>query len=822
MTTLTLYQTEITLDRNARVENIDVYLNSLTPAYGPVNMQYLRLQGDMIIKLARDQEFSVISDCNYAKIEQDDKSFYFFILGADWRARKTVAFTLSMDTVNTWWDELSWNPKTTIQRQHGDRFYQTEDKLHLYRKIDRYNEGLNPMLTYGMDEYPVESAVLPNEPMNWYLIYKARDNLSPSDTINPVSAMVVADQPLLIEPAVPGGDTQFADKANNIAPAESIAWFSEEMVVTGKTGSIKLYGVDDFVLGSEHKDHPGEYLRAVSFGKNVLGWRFRLLYYTGSNPQSYAYSRTETAEDTGEGWVIIRNMAEYRLTLNDTYYKDLTNYATINSAGSKVDLPGDIELQTIPFSGLDRANSRITKIIKLPYPPCMVLKEPDGRYVFPDGWDFNKTYDAMETILSDQAFRSPLDDISLESQFICELGSAPAPWNEYLNYGMESKLYNSEFYNLSLMYDNVSHQVKLERLEPFSTLSDYIPYVKPAFYVSNSMSSNFLFDIQYMNAMREPEYPYDNYILSTRNNEMTVFSSGFVDYLRNGYNYDQEANRQANRQQIISAGIAVAGAIGSIWTGGASLAAASAGIAALNMTAGGYKQQAINAGAYTTNDKPFAQYNEKKLRQWGAEYFGISQDQVDVGQLQVEQEDAIASYNVAMGKLGQAQSQQSLNSTIATNNMITRGLDSANSVYNSIESISANNRNFQASLTQKQSLAINAQGSGDVDLMSIYAKNRLCVQEYGMREEDKINVARVFYYTGYNHPVQEIPNWDSRYWFNYIQCTPKFNDEQTCVYRGYINDIKARFALGITVYHEHNGEYDFNQTKENWETWLID
>lgn len=62
---------------------------------------------------------------------------------------------------------------------------------------------------------------------------------------------------------------------------------------------------------------------------------------------------------------------------------------------------------------------------------------------------------------------------------------------------MESKLYNSEFYNLSVMYDNVSHQIKLERLEPLSTLVDYVPYIKPDFYISNSMSSNFLFDIHY-------------------------------------------------------------------------------------------------------------------------------------------------------------------------------------------------------------------------------------------------------------------------------------------------------------------------------------
>lgn len=160
--------------------------------------------------------------------------------------------------------------------------------------------------------------------------------------------------------------------------------------------------------------------------------------------------------------------------------------------------------------------------------------------------------------------------------------------------------------------------------------------------------------------------------------------------------------------------------------------------------------------------------------------------------------------------------------TIATVNMINSTTSAAASWFNCGESIAANNRNFQSSLVQKQTMNVGAQGSADVDLMSVYAKNRLVVHKYTLREQDLINLARVFYYTGYAHPLQEIPNWSSRYWFNYVQCTPHFNNEQTCVYHNYINDIKARLGLGVTVYHEHNGEYDLDQTKENWETWLID
>lgn len=79
----------------------------------------------------------------------------------------------------------------------------------------------------------------------------------------------------------------------------------------------------------------------------------------------------------------------------------------------------------------------------------------------------------------------------------------------------------------------------------------------------------------------------------------------------------------------------------------------------------------------------------------------------------------------------------------------------------------------------------------------------------------------MFYYTGYAHPVQEIPNFDSRSWFNFVQCDAVFDDEATSIYNNYVDDIKERFAIGITIYHNNDDEYDFNQTKENWETSIL-
>lgn len=50
-----------------------------------------------------------------------------------------------MDTINTWWDDLKWNGKTTISRQHMDRWLGKDGSL-LRNRIDRYSEGFNPTL----------------------------------------------------------------------------------------------------------------------------------------------------------------------------------------------------------------------------------------------------------------------------------------------------------------------------------------------------------------------------------------------------------------------------------------------------------------------------------------------------------------------------------------------------------------------------------------------------------------------------------------------------------------------------------------------------
>ena len=110
-------------------------------------------------------------------------------------------------------------------------------------------------------------------------------------------------------------------------------------------------------------------------------------------------------------------------------------------------------------------------------------------------------------------------------------------------------------------------------------------------------------------------------------------------------------------------------------------------------------------------------------------------------------------------------------------------------------------------------------GSDDVDLLSYYNGNRLEIKKYDTTSQQKDALYKLFFYCGYSHNVVAKPNIRSRYWFNFIQCKPVFNEEGATPYNDYLDDVKSRYESGVTVYHHHydNIRWDWEQKFENWE-----
>ena len=141
----------------------------------------------------------------------------------------------------------------------------------------------------------------------------------------------------------------------------------------------------------------------------------------------------------------------------------------------------------------------------------------------------------------------------------------------------------------------------------------------------------------------------------------------------------------------------------------------------------------------------------------------------------------------------------------------------ANSITQSINGEAA----IQQKLDDYQKRPASVSNTTDLDLLSYYNGNRLwSVRE---RVSDKVldGIYNLFRLTGYGCDEYEIPVTDTRVWYNYIQCSPNIDEAQWLYGKDILDDIKSRYQTGVTRYHAIDGEYDWNQEKENFETWLV-
>ena len=404
-----------------------------------------------------------------------------------------------------------------------------------------------------------------------------------------------------------------------------------------------------------------------------------------------------------------------------------------------------ITRSTVAFSSVDKTDSKIIKIIKLPYAPCNVTYS-NGVYNFPLEWQYESGYMRLnDASLSTEFLNENIEKIPVKELFVQKPTTISPTALNNLNY--ESKLFHSDFYTFKLVYDSFAKEIQLERYETGLADENYAWTPNDVgiwfhFKPTNTINSKFAFKFDtYLNddsgnidfASYHENTDYEKYLLISRNNEETVFSNDYLNYIRTGYNYDKKSKEEQSTKNYLLAGVQLAAGIASFaasaYTGGVS---AAAGIA-------------LVSGAITT----------------------------------------------------------------FTSNAYTQA---------------SNERSMQQKLNELAAQSSNVAGADDVDLLSFYNRNRLAVIKYGPIQEQRKTLGRMFYLCGYKRDTIDTPNTTSRYWFNFIQCKPIFNEEGITPYNDYIADVKSRYESGVTVYHHHAGVgtgWDWQQQYENWETYLL-
>ena len=149
------------------------------------------------------------------------------------------------------------------------------------------------------------------------------------------------------------------------------------------------------------------------------------------------------------------------------------------------------------------------------------------------------------------------------------------------------------------------------------------------------------------------------------------------------------------------------------------------------------------------------------------------------------------------------------------------GATLASTIVNTINTIAESEESMERKLSTLKAQAVGVEGSDDIDLLGYYANNRAKYAIYKVSERLEKELDNLFYYTGYISNEMKIPNTGTRYWFNFVSAEIVFSNLMGNISDICLQEIKNLWKEGVVFLHEHSGNYDFEQVKENWETFLV-
>ena len=763
-----IYQTVLTPARNALVDDLEAYLNSLTPTFTDLTFQYIKLGLDINIKVPMPQ--GVISGHslgNYVRIEQDNKVWYYFIMNTDWKSTNAVELKLSVDSINTFRNDLTFTDKTLVGREHGNRLIKQPGGGYFIRTIDKVSE----QIPANKQAYWEGQSIYQNQNRlnyDWYLIYKTRNNLSPDNPSNPIDCFLCANKALKIanESAVTSKTYTYADFN------DGVYYYFNDLdnntgIVNGHTIGSKVTVVTNIKYsgGTQTNVKAQRTLRGIvlyrsgtklyyayQFDNNIAYWdtytdEFHVVLST-IGPTNF--STPEVSNLPGKPMHTINSITitKGRFFRYSSVYYPIPEQAYINATQTMAAYIGQTAVYTDTYANIDKTDSRIVKIIKLPYAPCNI-GYANTIYSFPAEWTYTNGYMKLnDASLSTEFLNQRIGKVNLPELYVQEPTTYSATAPKDIKY--ESKLYHSDFYDFKLVYDSFVRDIKLENFEtnmfdPSYAWKPNLTTLDIDFKPTNTINSKFAFRIETFLSDPTGDYDfadykttsdYEKYLLVSRNNEETIFSNDYLNYIRTGYNYDKKSKQDQSTKSWLLGGLQLAAGVATLAVGAA-------------------------ASGFTG---------------------GVS---------------AAASIALVSGAI----------STFASN------------AYTQ----ASNERSMQSKLASLAAQSSNVAGSDDVDLLSYYNENRLQVIKYKTEELQQQALYNLFFYCGYKRDQMKIPDTNSRYWFNFVQCKPVFTEEGVTPYNDYIADVKSRYESGVTIYHHHpfGTKWDWQQQYENWENSII-
>ena len=691
--------------------------------------------------------------------------------------------------MQTFFTKLKWSDKTQITRETQDRLVKLNNNYYL-RKIDRYNEGFNPAKVEKVTQAQIKSAI----GEKWYLVYMSNPATTQDNTSNPMFMGLLSNISLKIANA--GTGTEDVE----IPFSEGYIYF----ITTSGLGEGGYMRVGDKTSQLNHT-YNNTISRVVAVRKeSSTSLSIKTMFYTGdAYPYSFSSGNWVSSPSTGDlTKAIIHNARVIHKVPDTDYNRGITGLDKIDALPAiEVNAGSYPELKTTAYENFDNSNSRLSKIIELPYPPVTVTKNTDGTYNF-YACTFNYGYNIMQVNIT--ALSSFIkEDKRIQDLLYVTINNPTA--TDKPNIDLESKLYSSEFYDYAYYYDTDKQPIRLEDISTNMLNCS----INISYNTTTTMNSDKQFYFNVNNGTYNEMQPYEMYLNCARSTEKMILNSSYADYIKNGYNYDLWNQKQQEK-------IAKTNAI---------LNYVSAGISAIGPVVGFAK------GAYSLAKTGVKYYNAYK---WGKIAEGVANDleshtegysplAVSTNKMIADESRREAEHLNAMKELLKVKANDILNSTTGIGAIvINQGINAISSAINSQASIESSQRSFANAVNSRANVPISASGSVPTDLFDNYSSNKLTRYEFTIRPEDKINLFNTFRLTGYSHPVQEKPVFNTRIYSNFVQCKPVFLNSLTEIYKVYLDDISLRFQAGVTVKHNYKGKYDLQDQYENYETIVME